>query len=48
MEESKWVQQLLDEFYVKYEVLYVRRLASRLHFVCPCIHAFVHLGLEIL
>jgi hypothetical protein len=37
MDELKWVQQLLDEFYVEYEVLYVR----------PCIHAFVHLGLEI-
>lgn len=40
-------QKALDEFVIEFELLYVERRTDRLHFVRPCIHALIHLGLEI-
>ncbi|KAH6896237.1 hypothetical protein BKA70DRAFT_1199047 [Coprinopsis sp. MPI-PUGE-AT-0042] len=40
--------KLLTEFCVEYEVLYVQRKPSRLHFVCQCIHNVLHLAAETL
>jgi hypothetical protein len=36
-----------DEFIVDFELLYVQRDPDRLHFVRPCVHALIHLGLEV-
>lgn len=40
-------QELLDDFAMEFENLYIRRRVDRLHFARPCIHAIWHLGLEI-
>ncbi|KAF8589330.1 hypothetical protein K439DRAFT_1645153 [Ramaria rubella] len=39
-------QQVLEEFHLEYEALYVQRWMDHLHFIRPCIHALLHLGLE--
>ncbi|KAF8585337.1 hypothetical protein K439DRAFT_1616023 [Ramaria rubella] len=40
-------QKNLDKFHVGFETLYVQRRANWIHFVQPCIHAMLHLGLEV-
>lgn len=40
-------QKSLDEYCLEFEELYVRRHADRVHMVRPCLHALMHLGLQI-
>ncbi|KAF8578619.1 hypothetical protein K439DRAFT_1648728 [Ramaria rubella] len=47
LDHLQMAQRYLDEFHLEFEVLYVQHCANRLHFVQPCIHACLHLGLEV-
>ena len=40
-------QELLQRFHVDFERLYVQRRTDRIHFVRPCMHALLHLALEV-
>ncbi|KAF8583614.1 hypothetical protein K439DRAFT_1647178 [Ramaria rubella] len=40
-------QQCLDKFHIEFELLYMQCHMDCLHFVRPCIHALLHLGLEV-
>ncbi|KAF8521820.1 hypothetical protein JB92DRAFT_2707119 [Gautieria morchelliformis] len=40
-------QKHLDSFHKGFETLYIQRRTDRLHFLRPCVHALLHLGLEI-
>ncbi|KAF8583438.1 hypothetical protein K439DRAFT_1647251 [Ramaria rubella] len=41
------VRILLDKFHMEYETIYVQRRTDCIHFFCPCVHALLHLGLEV-
>ncbi|KAF8576975.1 hypothetical protein K439DRAFT_1649194 [Ramaria rubella] len=40
-------QRYLDEFHIGFKRLYVQCWANQIHFVRPCIHTMLHLGLEV-
>jgi hypothetical protein len=40
-------QKALDEFCIEFEQLYVQDRPDRIHMVRPCLHALMHLGLQI-
>jgi len=37
----------LTSFAQEFEIVYCQRLATRIHFVCPCLHSLVHLPHEV-
>ncbi|TFK20916.1 hypothetical protein FA15DRAFT_598878 [Coprinopsis marcescibilis] len=45
-EECDYANQRLIEFVVEFELMYIERKASRIHFARPSIHNLIHLGSE--
>ncbi|KIJ23359.1 hypothetical protein M422DRAFT_62428 [Sphaerobolus stellatus SS14] len=40
-------QQYLEEFHLEFEAIYIQRRPDRIYFLWPCVHAVLHLGLEV-
>ena len=46
-EQLQLAQQMMEKHLVEFKALYIAQRVDRLHFAQPCMHAVLHIGLEV-